>query len=134
MCLPPPPPATPPATSDAAADEPDRLEITAGEAHALVGQNGAGKSTLGKIIGGIYEGDAGDFEAFGAPVGNWSPRLALKNGIAMIHQELSLVPELSVAQNVFLGIERHADSVGEPATCVVRSIVPAGHGGNPQRA
>lgn len=83
------------------------LEITTGEAHALVGQNGAGKSTLGKIIGGTYERDSGDFEAFGAPVGKWSPRLALENGIAVIHQELSLVPELSVAQNVFLGIERH---------------------------
>ena len=83
------------------------LDILAGETHALVGQNGAGKSTLGKIIGGVYERDAGDFEAFGSPVGRWSPRLALENGIAVIHQELSLVPELSVAQNVFLGIERH---------------------------
>jgi ABC-type sugar transport system ATPase subunit len=83
------------------------LDILAGETHALVGQNGAGKSTLGKIIGGVYECDEGDFEAFGSPVGRWSPRLALENGIAVIHQELSLVPELSVAQNVFLGIERH---------------------------
>ena len=83
------------------------LDILVGEAHALVGQNGAGKSTLGKIIGGIYERDEGGFEAFGMPVGRWSPRLALANGIAVIHQELSLVPELTVAQNVFLGIERH---------------------------
>jgi ABC-type sugar transport system ATPase subunit len=83
------------------------LDIVAGEVHALVGQNGAGKSTLGKIIGGINQRDSGDFEAFGQPVDHWSPRLALESGIAMIHQELSLVPELSVAQNVFLGIERH---------------------------
>ncbi|HKZ92157.1 MAG TPA: sugar ABC transporter ATP-binding protein, partial [Candidatus Limnocylindrales bacterium] len=83
------------------------LDILAGETHALVGQNGAGKSTLGKIIGGIYARDEGTFEAFGSPVGQWSPRMALQRGIAMIQQELSLVPELSVAQNVFLGIERH---------------------------
>jgi ribose transport system ATP-binding protein len=83
------------------------IDILVGEAHALVGQNGAGKSTLGKIIGGVYERDEGDFEAFGTVVGRWSPRLALENGIAVIHQELSLVPELSVAQNVFLGIEHH---------------------------
>ena len=83
------------------------LDIVAGEVHALVGQNGAGKSTLGKIIGGIYERDSGDFEAFDQSVDHWTPRLALENGIAMIHQELSLVPELSVAQNVFLGIEHH---------------------------
>ena len=83
------------------------LDILTGEVHALVGQNGAGKSTLGKIIGGIYERDSGDFDAFGQAVGKWSPRLALDSGIAVIHQELSLVPELSVAQNVFLGIERH---------------------------
>jgi ribose transport system ATP-binding protein len=83
------------------------LDIIAGEVHALVGQNGAGKSTLGKIIGGIYERDSGDFEAFGQPVDKWSPRLALESGIAVIHQELSLVPELTVAQNVFLGLEKH---------------------------
>ena len=83
------------------------LEIVAGETHALVGQNGAGKSTLGKIIGGIVQRDGGDFWAFGEPVRHWSPRLALRHGIAMIQQELSLVPELTVAENVFLGIESH---------------------------
>jgi ABC-type sugar transport system ATPase subunit len=83
------------------------LEILAGEIYALVGQNGAGKSTLGKLIGGRYERDSGTFEVFGEPVGAWSPRSALEHGIAMIHQELSLVPDLSVAQNVFLGIEEH---------------------------
>ena len=83
------------------------LDIRASEIHALVGQNGAGKSTLGKIIGGIYERDGGDLVAFGRPVGRWSPRLALDHGIAMIQQELSLVPGLTVAENIFLGIESH---------------------------
>jgi ribose transport system ATP-binding protein len=81
------------------------LEILAGETHALVGQNGAGKSTLGRIIGGIVARDSGEVWAFGIPVTHWSPKLALQHGIAMIQQELSLVPELSVAENIFLGIE-----------------------------
>ncbi len=83
------------------------LDILDGEVHALVGQNGAGKSTLGKVIVGIYERDRGEFAVFGQPVGRWSPRVALEHGIAMIQQELSLVPDLTVAQNVFLGIESH---------------------------
>lgn len=81
------------------------LEILAGEIHALVGQNGAGKSTLGKIIGGIYPRDAGELHIFGRPVARWSSRIALEHGIAMIQQELSLVPDLTVGENVFLGIE-----------------------------
>lgn len=83
------------------------LDILAGETHALVGQNGAGKSTLGKIIGGAYGRDEGEIVVFGETVEHWSPRIALEHGIAMIHQELSLVPGLTVAQNVFLGIEAH---------------------------
>lgn len=94
------------------------LDILAGEIHALVGQNGAGKSTLGKIIGGIYERDSGDLTVFGTPVDHWSARVALDHGIAMIQQELSLVPDLTVAENVFLGIEGHrlgfmTDRLGE---------------------
>ena len=81
------------------------LDIKSGSVHGLVGQNGAGKTTLGKVLSGIHERDSGDFVAFGHTVGRWSPRVALAHGIAMIQQELSLVPELSVAQNVFLGIE-----------------------------
>lgn len=83
------------------------MDILAGETHAIVGQNGAGKSTLGKIIGGIVGRDHGELWAFGEPVQHWSPRVALQHGIAMIQQELSLVPELTVAENVFLGIEPH---------------------------
>jgi len=81
------------------------IEIGAGSVHALVGQNGAGKSSVGKIIGGYYSADAGRLEVFGAAVTRFSPREALSRGIAMIHQELQLVPGLSVVQNVFLGQE-----------------------------
>ncbi len=81
------------------------LDIAAGEIHGLIGENGAGKSTLGKIIGGYYSASTGEIEVFGEPARNWSPPVALASGVAMMHQELQLVPALSVAQNVFLGIE-----------------------------
>jgi ribose transport system ATP-binding protein len=83
------------------------LDFTAGEVHALVGENGAGKSTIGKIVGGYYAADSGTVEIDGEAVLRWTPRAALGKGIAMIHQELQLVPQLSVAQNVFLGIEEN---------------------------
>jgi ABC-type sugar transport system ATPase subunit len=85
------------------------LDVRAGEVHALVGENGAGKSTTGKIIGGYYSADQGTIEVFGEKVENWTPRRALARGIAMIHQELQVVPAMTVAENVYLGME---DSVG----------------------
>jgi ribose transport system ATP-binding protein len=84
-----------------------RLQFRRGEIHALIGENGAGKSTVGKVIGGYHLADAGEIEIFGRRAEAWSPRRALQHGIAMIHQELQLVPELTVAANVFLGIERN---------------------------
>ncbi|WP_454856502.1 sugar ABC transporter ATP-binding protein [Rhizobium binxianense] len=81
------------------------VDFLAGEVHALVGENGAGKSSVGKIVGGYYSADEGDVFVFGRKVARYSPREALLRGIAMIHQELQLVPELTVAQNVFLGQE-----------------------------
>jgi len=87
------------------------LAFRPGEIHALIGENGAGKSTVGKIVGGYYTADAGAIEIFGDPVGNWSPRQALQRGVAMIHQELQLVPARSVAENVFLGIEENASGL-----------------------
>ena len=87
------------------------LAFERGEVHALIGENGAGKSSLGKIVGGYYARDAGKLTVFGKEVGHWSPRAALQGGIAMIHQELQLVPELTVAQNVFLGIEENRAGV-----------------------
>lgn len=81
------------------------IDFVSGEIHALVGENGAGKSSVGKIIGGYYSADEGEVTVFGEPVTRYSPRYALRRGIAMIHQELQLVPEMSVAENVFLGLE-----------------------------
>ncbi len=79
------------------------LDLRAGEVHALVGENGAGKSTLMKIVAGVYRPDGGSVQLAGQPVLNESPRQALERGISMIHQELNLAPNLSVAENVFLG-------------------------------
>ena len=83
------------------------LEIRQGEIHGLVGENGAGKSTLGKIIGGYYSRSSGDLEIFGDKVGAWDAATALPRGVAMMHQELQLAPYLTVAQNVFLGVEHN---------------------------
>ncbi len=77
--------------------------VRAGEVHALLGENGAGKSTLLKILSGVYRADAGTIEIDGKPVELTSPKAARLAGIAMIHQELQQVPELDVAQNMFLG-------------------------------
>ncbi|WP_293783887.1 sugar ABC transporter ATP-binding protein [uncultured Aeromicrobium sp.] len=81
--------------------------LRAGEVHAFVGENGAGKSTLGKVVAGIYTPDVGEVRVRGERVDRWDPIRAQAAGVAMIAQELALVPELSVAQNVFLGIEEH---------------------------
>lgn len=81
------------------------LNIRQGEVHALVGENGAGKSTLMKILMGLYAADQGEIRIQGTPVQIHSPQDALRNGIAMIHQELHPVPDLSVAENLFMGRE-----------------------------
>ena len=82
------------------------LCIEPGELHALMGENGAGKSTLMKIIMGIYTKDAGKVVLDGKEVEFKSAREALDAGISMIHQELSPIPEMTVAENVFLGREQ----------------------------
>jgi inositol transport system ATP-binding protein len=81
------------------------LRVKHGTVHALIGENGAGKSTLMKIIAGIYTPDAGELRLHGSPVHLSSPRQALQNGIAMIHQELNLMPFMSVAENIWIGRE-----------------------------
>ena len=81
------------------------VEVAGGTVHALVGANGAGKSTLGKIVGGVIRPDDGQLFVDGRPVRYTSPRDARIDGIATIAQELSPVPEMSVIENVFLGIE-----------------------------
>ncbi|WP_411676452.1 sugar ABC transporter ATP-binding protein [Caproicibacter sp.] len=81
------------------------LELRYGEVHALLGENGAGKSTLIKVLGGIYKKDGGEIRIEGKPVEIRGVTEARANGISIIHQELVLVPSLSVAENIFLGRE-----------------------------
>ena len=80
-----------------------RLDVEAGEVHALLGENGAGKSTLIKILGGIYTKDSGTIEINGEKVEINSVADARKNGISIIHQELMMVPDLSVSEYHFTG-------------------------------
>jgi ribose transport system ATP-binding protein len=82
------------------------FEIQPGEVHALIGENGAGKSTLIKILSGAHEADAGTITVNGTKVRIDGPRAAQELGIGIIYQELSLVPWLSVAHNLFLGREK----------------------------
>jgi ribose transport system ATP-binding protein len=82
-----------------------RFELRPGEVHALVGENGAGKSTLMKVLAGVYRKDAGRILVKGREVEIPNPRAALDMGISMIHQELNLMPHLTVAQNIFIGRE-----------------------------
>jgi ribose transport system ATP-binding protein len=82
-----------------------RFELHRGEVHALVGENGAGKSTLMKILAGVYSKDAGRILFKGREVEIHNPRAAQHLGISMIHQELNLMPHLTVAQNIFIGRE-----------------------------
>ena len=79
------------------------LSVAPGEIHALLGENGAGKSTLGKVVGGVYAPDEGTVLLDGARVAGLDEAAAGRLGIGMVHQEGSLVPQLSVAENVFAG-------------------------------
>jgi ABC-type sugar transport system ATPase subunit len=79
------------------------LDVAAGEVHALLGENGAGKSTLIKILSGVVAPDAGSVEIAGVPAGHLTPHRAAELGVATLHQELAVVPGLSVAENVLLG-------------------------------
>jgi len=81
------------------------LELREGEVHALIGENGAGKSTLMNVIAGSIRPDEGSMELDGRPYAPANPLDARKHGIALIHQELSLCPHLTVAENVLMGIE-----------------------------
>ncbi|MDD4849732.1 MAG: sugar ABC transporter ATP-binding protein [Gemmiger sp.] len=82
------------------------LELRKGEVHAVIGENGAGKSTLMKVLLGIYHADEGSITYKGKKVQFSSPLNALSAGIAMIHQEISLVPTMDVAENIWLGREK----------------------------
>lgn len=82
------------------------FDLYAGEVHALVGENGAGKSTLIKILTGAVQADGGQLELDGRAITHNTPRLARSLGIAAIYQQPALFPELSVAENISLGLEK----------------------------
>lgn len=81
------------------------FDVLPGEVHALVGENGAGKSTLVKVLSGALRADAGDIELDGTPYRPTTPLDGARRGVAMVYQELSLVPHLDVAENILLGRE-----------------------------
>ncbi len=81
------------------------FDLQEGEVHALMGENGAGKSTLMKILSGVYQPDSGRILVEGREVTLPSPRAAQDQGIGIIHQELALMKDLTVAQNIFIGRE-----------------------------
>lgn len=87
------------------------FNLRAGEVHALLGENGAGKSTLMKIMSGIYKKDKGTFKVNGKEVAQMNPRKARELGIAIVHQELNMCSHLTVAENIFLGREKHVCGV-----------------------
>ena len=82
-----------------------RFELEKGEVHALVGENGAGKSTLMKVLTGIYQKDAGQILYKGNEINIRTPKEAQHLGIGIIHQELNLMPHLTVAENIYIGRE-----------------------------
>jgi ribose transport system ATP-binding protein len=81
------------------------FDLNEGEVHAIVGENGAGKSTLMKILSGIYKKDSGEIIYRGKSVSIHNPFEAQRLGISIIHQELNLMPHLTVAENIFIGRE-----------------------------
>jgi ABC-type uncharacterized transport system ATPase subunit len=93
------------------------LDVAHGEIHGLLGENGAGKTTLVNIVYGLVEPDTGSIEVDGQPVSIHSARQALELGIGMVHQHFMLVPDMTVAENVALGLGR-----GRPAPSRVRQV------------
>ncbi|MEG2626132.1 MAG: sugar ABC transporter ATP-binding protein [Christensenella sp.] len=81
------------------------LKVKAGSVHALMGENGAGKSTLMKVLMGFYQADGGKIVYEGKEIAKYTQGEALTMGIAMVHQELSYVPHMTIAENIFLGRE-----------------------------
>src|ERR1700694_3547986 len=82
-----------------------RLDARKGSVHALMGENGAGKSTLMKCLIGIYSPDSGTISFKGEKLNITNTHYALSKGISMIHQELSPIPQMTVAENIYLGRE-----------------------------
>jgi ABC-type sugar transport system ATPase subunit len=100
------------------------FDLKAGEVHALVGENGAGKSTLVKILGGVYQPDEGEIVLNGRPVEIKDPRHAQELGIAVVHQELNLFPNLTVAENLYAGKMPCHGALGfEDRQCAYRTAI-----------
>ncbi|MEI6501916.1 MAG: ATP-binding cassette domain-containing protein, partial [Armatimonadota bacterium] len=115
------------------------LSVAAGTCHGLVGENGAGKSTLGKILAGLYQPDAGQIVLDGRPVRFDGPAGAMRAGLGMVHQELALCENLSVAENLCLdhlprrgpfvsrgATQRRARELLEPLGVTLDATQPAG--------
>jgi len=106
------------------------LDLEAGEVHALLGENGAGKSTLMKVLSGAHRPDSGSMTLGGEPYTPKGPRDALARGVAMIYQELTIAPHLSVEANVMLGQERTRGGLlrtSEHRRIVVGALATLGH-------
>ena len=98
------------------------FEVQPGEIHALLGGNGAGKSTILKVLNGVHKPDAGMIEVAGVPLTTHTPEASRAAGLAMNFQEMSLIPTLSVAQNIFLTREaRTARGLLDDAACETRA-------------
>ncbi|MEU8352180.1 ATP-binding cassette domain-containing protein, partial [Streptomyces sp. NPDC048845] len=113
------------------------LDLFPGEVHALAGENGAGKSTLIKVLGGAHRPDSGQLLLDGRPVRFRGPADARDAGVAVIHQEPALFPDLSVAENIFMGRQPRR-SLGRIDRRAVRAATAAlmrrlGVGLNPDR-
>src|SRR6266436_9394402 len=87
------------------------FEVQQESIHAVMGENGAGKSTLMQIIAGVHQPDAGTIELYGETIKFVNPAEAEAKGIAIVYQELNLAPNLSIAENIFLGLEPKRSSV-----------------------
>ena len=86
------------------------LQVLAGQVHALVGENGAGKSTLIRVITGAHSPDSGSVEIDGQQVANFNPLISRRMGVAVVYQQPTLFPDLSVAENLAYGLDRAGDS------------------------
>jgi simple sugar transport system ATP-binding protein len=87
------------------------FDLLPGEVHALLGENGAGKSTLMNIVYGLYKPDSGEIQVKGSPTSFTSAKDAIEHGIGMVHQHFMLIPVMTVAENIVLGVEPVRDGI-----------------------